>query len=231
MIAKSSLVRGMALVATLLAVALIMVFLAVMVNVGTSRLRRTNEELRTAQALAAADAGAAWVRALLAQHQDNLIAVYADLTAAHSSCLLTIDPQTTAQVLVSLQTSGSRTNIDHLDRHLQEHPQIAEAPLQVAATASVIVGTQTVATRTVTTLLRTFHNAKPYSEVVGVIDDGGPTSVYSPGDPGGQAGDVYATELRIQAYKEKGEATPAPDNHFKDESWGDSNPGASGWLP
>jgi hypothetical protein len=223
--------RGIALVTSLLAIVLIMALLAVMVNIGTARLRRTNEEAHALQALAAADSGAAWVRALLAKEYGDLGAVLTDLSNSHSMQTISIDAQTSAEVLVSLQLPGAAKQADHLDINLQGNPQIAESPLQVVSTATIRRAGQIVATRTVTTLLRTFHHVAPYSEIVGVIDDAGPTSVDSPGDVGGQTGAAYVTDLRIQASTESGSGPPVPANHFLSDSWSDGNSGSSGLLP
>jgi hypothetical protein len=227
----SRLRRGIALVTSLLAIVLIMTLLAVMVNIGTARLRRTNEDMRGSQALAAADSGAAWVRALFATEYGDLSGVLADLSKAHSTQTVPIDAETSAEVLVSLQLPGASKHADHLDINLQGNPQIAETPLQVVSTATVRRAGQIVATRTVTTLLRTFHHVAPYSEIVGVIDDAGPISEDSPGDVGGQTGAAYLTDLRIQASTESGSGPPVPANHFTSDSWSDGNSGASGLLP
>ena len=201
--------RGIALVTVLLAVVLIMALLAVMVDIGTSRLRQTNEQARGAQALAAADAGASWVRALFAYRYGKLNDVLADLTLAHSRTTIAIDRATTAVIQVGLWLPGHAKHLDHLDVYLQENPQILEAPLQVMSTATVTANGQVMATRTVTTLLRTFQIV-PYSEIVGVVDDGGPSSSFSPGDPAGQVGGPYATDLRISAFTQAGSASPKP---------------------
>lgn len=223
--------RGIALVTALLAVVLVMSLLAVMVNIGTVRLRRTNEEARALQAQAAADSGSAWIRALLAFHAGDLSLVLADLEKAHSTRSLAIDADTNADVIVSLQLPGATKHADHVDVNLQENPQIDESPLQVVATATVRAGGQVVAIRSVTTLLRSFHHAKPYSEIVGIIDDAGPSSVYSPGDPAGQVGAAYLTDLRIQATTDAGSGTPSPANNFQNDSWSDGNVGTPGLLP
>jgi hypothetical protein len=223
--------RGIALITSLLAIVLVLSILAVMVDLGTVRLRKANEDVRAAQAVAAADAGAAWVRALLAMHSGDLTAVLVDLEKSHSSTGFAIDDDTTVEVLVSLQVPGPTSHADHLDVNLQENPQIDETPLQVVATATVIIGDHPVATRTVTTLLRSFHHAAPYSEVVGVIDDAGPSFVFSPGDPAGQVGADAATDLRIQASTVTGTAPPVAANKFQSDSWSDGNLGSSGLLP
>ena len=223
--------RGIALITSLFAIVLVLAILAVMVDIGTSRLRRANEDTHAAQALAAADAGAAWVRALLAKYYGDLSAVFTDLTKAHSTTEFLIDSETTAEVFVSLQFPGPTKLVDHVDVNLQENPQIDESPLQVVATATITASGHVVATRTVTTLLRRFHNPKPYSEIVGVIDDAGPSSVFSPGDPAGQVGGAYVTDLRIQATTVTGTGSPTPANKFQSDSWSDGNIGSPGLLP
>lgn len=223
--------RGMVLVATLFAVVLIMTLLAVMVDVDTVRLRRATEELRSLQALSAADAGAGWVRALLLKHNGDVSATLTDLAQAHSTISLTIDRQTTASVLVTPEVPGQTIQIDHLDINLQENPQIAEVPIQVVSTATVSAGGIAVATRTVTTLLRSFHNEPPNSEIVGVIDDAGTSAADSPGDPAGQVAGASATELRIFAYRQLGSSKTASANKFQNDSWFDGNSGVSGFLP
>lgn len=219
--------RGIALITVLLALVLVLAMLAVMVDIGAVRLRRTNEDVHAAQALAAADAGAAWVRALLALHYGDLSALLDDLAKAHSTTALSLDNGTTADVIVSLQLPGAAKSPDHLDINLQENPQIEEAPLQIIATATITSHGEILARRTVTTLLRRFHHIRPYSEIVGVIDDAGPSSIFSPGDPAGQVGDVYATDLRMRAKTEAGLAA----DRFQDQSWSDGNIGSSGLLP
>jgi len=222
--------RGIALVTTLLAVALLMALLAVMVDIGTQRLRQVDGASRAQQALAAADGGASWVRGLIFERKGDLSAVLDDLASAHSTTTIAIDARTSATVLVSLQSPGSTKHADHLDLNLQANPQVVEVPLQVVATATISADGQTVATRTVTTLLRSFDLA-PYSEVVGVVDDAGLASTASPGDPAGQLGGAYATDLRLHAFTAEGRGTPVPADTFKNDSWSDGNLGAPGILP
>lgn len=223
--------RGMALVGALFAVVLLMTLLAVMVDVGTIRLRRTNEELRAAQAMAAADAGAAWVRALLMQDGGDASATLLQLAHARSTLAFPIDERSEAAVTVSLEMPAASAQVDHLDVNLQENSQIEEMPIQVVTTASVIVGGQTVASRTVTTMLRAFHNEAPFSETVGVIDDAGPDAIESPGDPAGQVGDAMTTDLRIFAFTQTGTAKPISADKFENDSWFDGNSGTQGLLP
>lgn len=223
--------RGMALIAAFFAVILILTLLAVMVDVGTMRLRRTTQEQRSIQALAAADAGAAWVRAILEREKGDVVNTSLDLARAHSTISFAIDPNTSATLVVTLEVAAATSHADHLDMNLEENAQIREAPLQVSSTATVSVSGTPVATRTVTTLLRAFHGAPPFSELVGVIDDAGPESVYSPGDPAGQVGAPGATELRLFANIKSSSGHVSSASKFGNDSWFDGNTGSSGFLP
>lgn len=222
--------RGAALITVLLAVVLILSAVAVMVDAGTARLRQAAAMLRAQQALAAADAGTQWVRGLLTARSGDLSGVLDDLAAAHSALTFSIDATTTAQVAVSLHLPAPVKLTDHLDVNLQENPEIGEAPMQVVATATISADGHTLATRTVTTLVRRFSLA-PYSEIVGVVDDAGLAAADSPGDAAGQLGGTYATELRIHAYTKKGSASPVPADVFKSDTWSDGNLGGGGILP
>jgi len=220
--------RGIALITTLLAVALLLTILAVLVNITTVQLRRSTDDMRAVQSLAAADAGAAWLRGLLNEKRGDLFATLTALAAAHGTLTLTIDQNTYAKVAVSLRTPAAATQPNHLDRQLQQNALIAESPVQVFSTASLFAGGRLQATRTVTTLIRIFHQAAPYSEVVGVIDNGGPDEIASPGDAGGQIGATFATELRMHALRD---ASKPPSDTFKDEQWNDGNTPPNGFLP
>lgn len=227
---RPSAARGIALITTLLAIALLMTVLAVLVDISGAQLRRTAEQTRSLQALAAADAGASWVRALLRQNKGTLSPTLLALGAEHSTLRLAIDADTRADVLVSLRLPAAfAQQPNYLDRQLQRNPQVLEAPVQVIATASLFAGGSLQATRSVTTLLRVFHQASPYSEVVGLIDDGGPVAIDSPGDAGGQIGSANATELRLHAYKDQ--RGRSADDKFENQQWNDGNKGASGFLP
>jgi hypothetical protein len=222
--------RGIALLTVLFAVALLMTIVAVLVNVCTARLQRSTQDLRALQAVAAADAGAGWVRAILARNYGDVSSTLAELAAAHSTVHVDIDAQTSADVTVSLQMPAATTSADHLDRQLQENARILEAPAQVVATASLSVAGTPQATRSVTTLLRIFHGAAPYSEVVGIIDDAGPVAANSPGDPAGQAGTTFATDLRLRAFKGTA-GEPVPADNFQDKEWSDGKTASGGFLP
>jgi hypothetical protein len=223
--------RGIALIAVLLSIAVLMALLAVMVNVGAVRLRRSTEELRSLQALAAADAGAGWARATLQQHKGDVGAILSELARAHSTLVVPIDARASASVLVSMQMPGSSASANHVDIELQRNSNISETPLQVVATGTITVDGLPVASRTVTTLLRTFHHVPPYSEIVGAIDDGGPESVDSPGDPAGQIGAANATDLRIRAFVEQPAGGAKSADDFQRAEWSDGNAGSAGFLP
>jgi len=228
---RSNSSRGIALVTVLLVTALLLTLLAVMVNLGTTELRRTLEDVRSAQAQAGADAGAGWVRALLYQNNGNLAATLAALARSDSTYRYTIDDGASISVHVSMQIPNPAPHDDHQDVALQENPQVAEAPLQLTSTATVLAAGTPVARRTTTVLLRVFHHASPYSEVVGVVDNAGPVGVDSPGDPAGQAAAANTTELRIHAYTQSAPATPRPADDFQSEQWWDGNATQSGPLP
>jgi len=223
--------RGIALVTVLLAVVLLLTIIAVLVDIGSSRLRRSTQALHALQALSAADAGAGWVRALLKQESGDITSTLNDLALARSTLALTIDAHTRADILVSIQMPASSAHADHLDSQLQENPQILETPAQVVATASIYTDGSLQAMRTVTTLLRTFRHASPYSEIVGSIDDAGPVSIDSPGDPAGQIGSATATDLRLRAFTETPGGREVPADKFEDDQWFDGNNGSSGILP
>ncbi len=224
--------RGMALLTALLAIGLMMIVLAVMIELGTSRLRRTTEDLRSLQALAAAQAGVGWVRALFVSDAGDLGGVLTDIAHAHSTLALTVDGSTEATIIVSLQTVAAGPQDDHLDRELQENPRILETPVQVTSTSSLHVHGTVVAVRTVTVLLRTFHHLAPYSEIVGEVDNGGTASVDSPGDAAGQIGASFATDLRLRAYTENPSGQKSPADKFQDDLWSDNNnSSAHGLLP
>jgi len=223
--------RGIALVTVLLATAMLLVLVALMIDLGTTELRRSLADLRALQAEAGADAGAGWVRALLYQSHGDLAATLGALARAQNTYAYALDDNTGVSVHVSLQLANPSPESDHQDFGLQENPQVREAPLQVVSTATILFGGVEVARRSSTTLLRIFHHAAPYSEVVGVIDNAGPTGIDSPGDPAGQAGAANTTDLRIHAYVQNGPATPAPADKFQNEQWSDGNPAQTGPLP
>lgn len=223
--------RGIALITVLLATTLLLALLAFLVHVNTAGLRRTTEEQWNLQAQAGADAAVGWLRAVIASRQGNIPSALADVAAANSLYSLRIDERTRvdAKVQLHLDTSGAAN--DHLDMSLQQNPYIAETPLQVGVTATVFVDGAPVATRSTTALVRVFQQIAPYSEVVGVIDNAGPTGIDSPGDPAGQAPGALATELRIHVFTTGPSGQPVANDDFGNQQWWDGNALPSGPLP
>ena len=88
--------RGLALITALLATVLVLALLGAMVDVGSARLRQSSAAAHAEQALAAADAGTSWVRALLTNDHGDFTGVLADLATAHSTMTLSIDSRTQA---------------------------------------------------------------------------------------------------------------------------------------
>ena len=222
--------RGIALISVLLAITVIVAVLAVMFDVGMSSLRRAAEQMRALQAQAGADAGAGYFRGLLAQNKGDLQATLAAVRQADGGTALQIDDETSVKIKLSVQLPAPSAQSNHIDYALQRNAGIAETPLQVTSTATVTVNGTAVSSRTQTTLLRTFRTPAPYSEIVGVIDGGGPVGTLSPGDAGGQAGDRDATDLRLHVYRQGTSGLTSADE-FEDERWSDDNVGAGGALP
>jgi hypothetical protein len=222
--------RGIALITVLLVIAVMVAILAVVVAVGTIQLRRSVEELHALQAQAGADAGIGWVRALLYNRQGDIALTLGDLAAARSATTLTLDDTTSVLISVSTQIAAPAAAYDHQDIALQQNPYVVETPLQVTSTAVVNVQGAPVAARSTTALIRVFHEAAPYSEVVGVVDNAGPVGIDSPGDPAGQAASANATDLRIHAYQQAG-TQPVSADTYSNQTWSDGNQIPSGALP
>lgn len=223
--------RGIALILVLLVTTVVIVLLTFAVNIGASQLRRATQELWEMQAQAGADGAVGWLRALIAQHQGNVQAALGDVAAAHSVYVLTIDSDTQISAAVSIHLATPGNPDDHLDVALQQNPYVNEAPLEVQVTASVLVDGNVVAMRSTTALVRVFADATPYSELVGFIDNSGPTGVESPGDPAGQAASAHATELRIHVYTQTAGGRPVSADSFGNQQWTDGNSPPSGALP
>lgn len=223
--------RGIALITVLLASTLLLALLAFLVHVGTAGLRRATEEQWNLQAQSGADAAVGWLRALIAARQGNIPDALGDVAAANSSYSLNIDERTRVDARIQLHLDTSGTTDDHLDMSLQQNPYVSETPLQVGVTATVLVDGSPVATRSTTALVRVFQQIAPYSEVVGVIDNSGPTGIESPGDPAGQTASALATELRIHVFTTGPSGQPVADDNFGNQQWWDGNSLPSGPLP
>src|SRR5450432_4006703 len=98
--------RGFALVMVMLACVLLAAALAVMLNVGTSRLRASVEHARALQALAGADAGAGWFRALVEAKSGDLVATALALEQTNGEETIKLDARSGVRVTVSLVLPG-----------------------------------------------------------------------------------------------------------------------------
>lgn len=216
--------RGIALITVLLATVLLMVVLAVMIDVGTAQLRRTADDLRAAQALGAADAGAGWVRGLIAAERGDINRVAGDLAAANNARSIRLDAHTTLATRVILQLDTPGTRNDHTDFNVQQDASIVERPIQVICDGAVLVDGTQVARRIEIVLLRAFRGNAPYSEIVGVIDAASLNGAYSPGDSAGQQGDANHTDLRIRAVTQMPDGSVQDQSVYRDDHWSDGNP-------
>jgi len=223
--------RGIALVMVMLACVFLAAALSVMLNVGTSRLRTSVENSRVLQAVAGADAGAGWFRALVDEKSGDLEATALALEQTNGAETIALDARTSVLVTVSLLLPGGNGQHDHSDSNLQDNQYIGEQLVQLTSTAVVFEDGASVAQRTSTTLLRVFRNAKPYSEIVGVVDDAGPDAIDSPGDAAGQAAAPYTSDLLVHAFTWSGEGHPKQADKFKALQWADGNLPGGGVLP
>lgn len=223
--------RGIALVMVMLACVLLAAALAVMLNVGTSRLRTSVEVSRVLQAVAGADAGAGWFRALVSAKSGDLEATALALEQTNGQETIKLDSRTSVRVTISLLLPGGNGQHDHHDTNLQGNQSVSEKLVQLTSTAVVLENGASVAQRTSTTLLRVFSGAVPYSEIVGVVDDAGPDAIDSPGDAAGQAAAPYTTDLLVHAFTLSGEGHLKQADKFKPLQWADGNAPGGGVLP
>lgn len=223
--------RGIALVAVLFATVLLLALVTVLVELGTVRLQKASADLRALQALAGADAGTAWARALLEQQRGDVYAAIAKLGDTQGRRRIRIDDRTyVVMSVIILQTQPGPPN-NHFDTNLEQYPRATEVPVQVQSSAAVYVDSVSVTRRVTTTLLRVFL-AEPYSEIVGFIDDSSPVGINSPGDAAGQFAGPNATELLVHAYTMSQLGQPNKVDRFDDKLWTDNNTaGGPGPLP
>ena len=223
--------RGAAIIMVMLACVLLAAALAVMLDVATAQLRRTVESGRALQAQAGADAGAGWYRALLQVNFGDPTATAAALGLTGGIETIALDSHTVVQVtVVPMGTTGQGAQ-NHNDVNLQKNLVVNEQMIQLVSTAVVFEDGTQVAQRTSTTLLRVFRSAKPYSEIVGVVDDAGPVAIDSPGDAAGQAAAPNTTDLLVHAFTRVGDGPPVEKDQFQGLQWSDGNPGGGGVLP
>ena len=222
--------RGIALISVLLATALLLTLVAVLVDIGTLQLQKSTAELRAVQALAGADGGTAWVRAVLEQQQGDVNKTILKLGATQGKRRFVIDDRTYVVASVTLQQPQSGSSNDHYDANLEQNLSVNESPLQVVSSAAVYVDSVPVTRRVTTSLLRLFP-AAPYSAIVGYIDDGSPVGIDSPGDAGGQFAGLDSTELLVHAYTMNQIGLPHRADKFGNASWTDFNSAGPGPLP
>jgi hypothetical protein len=223
--------RGAAIIMVMLACVLLAAALAVLVDVATAQLRRSVESDRALQALAGADAGAGWYRALLQKNNGDIGATALALAQTGGVDTISLDAHTIVQVTVVPMGTNGQGAKNHDDLNLQNNPNVLEQMIQLASTAVVVEDGTHVAQRTSTTLLRVFKSVKPYSEIVGVVDDAGPDAIDSPGDAAGQAAAPNTTDLLVHAFSRTGDGPPVEKDQFQALKWADGNPGGGGVLP
>jgi hypothetical protein len=223
--------RGAALVMVMLACVLLASVLAVMLNVSTAQLRRSVESSRALEAQAGADAGAGWFRALAEANFGDVNATVLALAKTGGTETITLDSNTHVLITVTFLLPGGNGAQNHGDANVQTNKSVNEQVVQLVTTAVVLEGSTQVAQRTSTTLLRMFLNAKPYSEIVGVVDDAGPDAIDSPGDAAGQTAAAITTDLLVRAFTRTGDGPPSEVDQFKALLWSDGNPGGGGVLP
>jgi len=223
--------RGIALIAVLFVTILLLALVGVLIDLGTVQLQKATADLRALQALAGADAGTAWVRALLEQQRGDVDATITKLGAQQGKRRIEIDSRTYVVTKVVLMQAQPGQQNDHLDDNLEQYPRAEEVPVQVDSSAEVYVDGKPATGRVTTTLLHVFP-AEPYSEIVGYIDDGSPVGIDSPGDAAGQFAGQDATELLVHAYTMTKLGDPDKVDQLGDTRWSDNNSaGGPGPLP
>ena len=221
--------RGMALVSVLLATALLLALVTALVDLGTVSLQRATAQLRGVQALGGADAGVAWVRAVLDQQHGSVSNTLVKLSAVQSRRRFVIDESDYIVDTVTLILDNGSGG-DHVDDNVQQTDS-EEQIVQVQSSAALYVDGALVTHRVTTTLLRVF-GAPPYSEVAGTIDGAGPVGIDSPGDSAGQAAAPDATELLVHVFTfQPGLTQPKSKDDFGNSSWSDGNSSGPGPLP
>jgi hypothetical protein len=222
--------RGMALVSVLLATALLLALVTILVDLGTLQLQRATAELRAVQALAGADAGTAWVRAVLDQERGDVPATLAKLAVLRGRRRIPIDSRTYVVASVALMPASGGQQGDHTDDNVQQADN-SEQIVQIESSAALYVDGAVATHRATTTLVRVFP-AAPYSEIVGMVDAAGPVGIQSPGDAAGQAAAANATELLVHVFAmQPGLTRPKNVDDFSKTTWDDGNSIGPGPLP
>lgn len=222
--------RGVALIGVLFATVLLLALVTVLVDIGTLRLQRATADVFAVEALGGADAGTAWVRAVLDQQHGDIEASNTKLGETQGKRRFVIDDHT--YIVASeklLQSSRSQQN-DHVDDEVQDNPRAQEYVVQVDSSAALYANGNVVARRDTSTLLRVFP-VTPYSEVVGYVDDASAVGIDSPGDAAGQAHALDTTDLLVHAYTMDRLTEPQDVDQFGTDKWSDGNSTGSGPLP
>lgn len=223
--------RGVALISVLFSTVLLLALVAVLVDIGTLRLQRTTADLFSLQALAGADGGTAWVRALLNQEHGDVGATITRLGQTQGKRRFTIDDHTYVVASETLIPGSSDSNGDHVDENVQQNLRAQEQVVQVESSAAVYANGAVEARRMTGVLLRVFQ-AAPYSEVVGYVDDSSAVGINSPGDAAGQAQALDTTDLRVHVYQIGNSLlTLQNEDDFLTWTWPDGNASGSGPLP
>lgn len=222
--------RGVALIGVLFSTVLLLALVAVLVDIGTLRLQRTTADLFSLQALAGADGGTAWVRAVLDEERGDLGATQTKLGATQGKRRFTIDDHTYVVASEKLFWASQGGSDDHVDDDVQMNARAQEYIAQVESSAAVYVNGAVVARRDTSVLLRVFP-AAPYSEVVGYVDDASAVGVDSPGDAAGQAHALDTTDLLVHVYQFNGSLILQNDDDFTTQRWSDGNASGPGPLP
>ena len=224
-------IRGVALISVLFSTVLLLALVAVLVDIGTLRLQRTTADLFSLQALAGADGGTAWVRAVLDQEHGAIGATITKLGQTQSKRRFTIDDHTYVVASETLIQGPSDSNGDHIDDDVQQNSRPPEQVVQVESSAAVYANGVVEARRVTAVLLRVFAVA-PYSEVVGYVDDSSAVGINSPGDAAGQAHALDTTELLVHVYQIGNSVlTLQKEDDFQNQTWSDGNSSGSGPLP
>ena len=222
--------RGVALISVLLSTVLLLALVAVLVDIGTLRLQRTTADLFSLQALAGADGGTAWVRALLDQEHGDVSATQTKLGETQGKRRFTIDDHTYVVATEELISTANGSD-NHVDYNVQTNSRAQEYVVQVESSAAVYTNGAVMARRDTGVLLRVYA-AAPYSEVVGYVDDSSAVGINSPGDAAGQEHALDTTDLLVHVYQIGNSLlTLQSEDQFEKHTWSDGNSSGSGPLP
>ena len=222
--------RGVALIGVLFSTVLLLALVTVLVDIGTLRLQRATSDVFAIEALGGADAGTAWVRAVLDAERGDVGATMTKLGQMQSRRRFTIDGQTFVVTTETIVDTSQSQQLDHVDEEVQGNPRALEHVVQVGSSAAVYANGAVVARRDTSVLLRVFP-VTPYSEVVGYVDDASAVGIDSPGDAAGQEHAPDTTDLLVHAYTMDQLTEPQNVDKFQTDKWSDGNSVGPGPLP